>query len=163
MQTQTQTLTQTLTQTQMRTQTQTQTQTDTHKCRRRHNGQVFPHKKPFDFVRRGGGTEEICFVFYFPRSCPQLQTFPKVVAHSANDSSKSNTDMSHTLREGDSSSQTHSCLEKMPLIISIIFWPLVQIILALQHFYVCHSSPTISRPQIVRHSSGVLVCSSTLR
>ena len=149
--TQMQTLTQTQTQAQMRTQTQTQTQTDTHKCRQRHNGQVFPHKTLF-ILHGEGGTEEICLVFYFPVFLSTTPNLPNSVAHSANDSSKSSTHMSHTLREGDSSSQT--------LLIFIIFLPLVQMILALQHVFMCvipHHLPTPNCSSFV-WGSCLLLC-----
>ena len=157
-QTQTQTLTQTQTQTQMRTQTQTQTHTDTHKCRQRHNGQVFV-TKPFYFVRRGGHRGNL-FCFLLPKFLFTTTNLPKSVAHSVNDSSKSSTDMSHTLRQRDSSNQTHSCLEKMTLIMFIIFLPLVQIILALQHVFMCvihpHHLPTSLF--VIRLGSCLLLC-----
>ena len=124
---------------------QTQTQTDTHKCRQRHNGQVFPHKTLFILYGEGGAQRK-SVLFLFPKFLSSTPNLPKSVAHAANDSSKSSTDMSHTLREGDSSSQTHSCLEKTTLIIFIIFLSLVQIILALQHVlcvsFIPHHLPT---------------------
>ena len=100
----------------------------------------FSSQNPFYFVRRGGHRGNL-FCFLFPKFLSTTPDLPKSVAHSANDSSKSSTDMSHTLREGDSTSQTHSYLEKMTLIIFIIFLPLVQIILALQHVFMCVIHP----------------------
>ena len=115
--------------------------------------------KALVFCAEGVGHRGNLFCLLFPKSLSTIPNLPKSAAHSANDSSKSITDMSHTLPAGDSSSQPHSCLEKMILIIVMIFLPPVQSILVLQHVLMCcHSSPTI----LPTPTCSSLVCGSCL-